>query len=76
MSRNLTASEIKELKQTFDLFDSDGNGSLSHDDIANVLRSLGMNINDEDLESIFVSIAKNSSNAIDFSSFRNGWQIK
>ena len=27
MSRNLTASEIKELKQTFDLFDSDGNGS-------------------------------------------------
>lgn len=69
MARNLTTPEIQELKQTFDLFDSDRNGSLSHDEIANVLRSLGMNLSDEDLQSVFVSIDKNSSNAIDFSEF-------
>ena len=69
MTKKLTNSEIEELKQTFDLFDSDGNGALSRDEIANVLRSLGMNLNDQELESIFISIDKNSSNAIDFSSF-------
>ena len=44
MSKTLKKSEIEELKQIFDLFDRDGNGSLSRDEIANVLRSLSMDL--------------------------------
>lgn len=69
MSRDFTISEIEELKQIFDFFDSDGNGSLSRDEISNLLRSLNINLNDRDLDSIFISIDKSSINAINFSSF-------
>jgi Ca2+-binding EF-hand superfamily protein len=49
MSKQLTPSYIAELKTVFDSFDADGNGSLSRDEIADVLRSLGMNPSDEDI---------------------------
>ena len=69
MSENFTSSEIEKLKKAFNFFDTDGNGYLSRDEIANLLRSLGTEPTDQNVESIFVSMDENSSNGIDFNSF-------
>ncbi len=69
MSKQLTASYLSELKAVFDSFDADGNGTLSQDEIANVLRSLGMSPSDEDIASIFMHTDSDLSNSIEFSEF-------
>lgn len=57
------------MKTVFDSFDSDGNGALSRDEIADVLRSLGMSPSDEDITSIFLHTDTDLSNTIEFSEF-------
>ena len=69
MSAQLTQKQLDELKEVFDSFDADGNGSLSRDEVANVLRSLGMNPSDEDLEAIFIHVDTDFSNTIEFPEF-------
>jgi len=66
MSKQLTQAYLDELKQVFDSFDTDGNGSLSRSEVTNVLRSLKMNPNTEDIESIFISVDQDVSNTIEF----------
>jgi arsenite methyltransferase len=69
MSRQLTQAQLDEFKEVFDLFDADGNGSLSRDELANVMRSLGMNPTNEDLEAIFIKADADLNDVIDFSEF-------
>lgn len=69
MSKQITQLSLDELKQVFDSFDTDSNGSLSPEEVMNVLRSLGMNPNTEDIESIFISADKDVSNTIEFDEF-------
>jgi len=42
-SSQLTPAQLDELKEVFDLFDADGNGSLSREEVANTMNYLGMN---------------------------------
>ncbi|MDM8561538.1 EF-hand domain-containing protein [Thiotrichales bacterium HSG14] len=69
MSKQLTQTQLDEFKEVFDLFDADGNGSLSKDELANVMHSLGMNPTNEDLEAIFIKTDTDLNNAIDFTEF-------
>ncbi|NEO57945.1 MAG: methyltransferase domain-containing protein [Okeania sp. SIO3B5] len=69
MSKETTQLSLDELKQVFDSFDTDGNGSLSPEEVMNVLRYLGMNPSTEDIESIFISTDQDVSNTIEFDEF-------
>jgi tRNA (cmo5U34)-methyltransferase len=66
MSQQLTQPYIDQLKEVFDSFDVDGNGSLSRDEVAQVLRSLQINLSDADIKSILVDIDRDSNNTIEF----------
>ncbi len=69
MSKQTTELSLDELKQAFDSFDTDRNGSLSPEEVMNVLRYLGMNPNTADIKSIFISTDKDVSNTIEFDEF-------
>jgi len=68
-SSQLTEAQLDELKEVFDLFDADGNGSLSREEVANAMHYLGMNPTAEELEAIFIKVDADLSNTIEFSEF-------
>ena len=46
----LSDEQISEFKQAFALFDKSGDGEISNDELGTVMRSLGQNPTDEELE--------------------------
>ncbi|OMJ74427.1 hypothetical protein SteCoe_26644 [Stentor coeruleus] len=50
MDEDIPVEQNEAFKRTFDLFDSDGVGSIPRDDLATVMRALGQNPTDEDLK--------------------------
>ena len=47
-----TDEQIQELKQAFALFDMDGSGEVSTDELGTVLATLGQKVSDEELVEI------------------------
>ena len=52
MSEQLTEEQISEFKEAFELFDEDGGGSISADELGHVLRMLGQDPSEEDLQTM------------------------
>lgn len=48
--QNLSEEEIEEFKQAFALFDKDGDGTISSKELGTVMRSLGQNPTEQELE--------------------------
>lgn len=49
-SKNRTASAEDEIREAFCVFDKDGNGKISADELKNVMINLGEKLTDEELE--------------------------
>ncbi len=58
--RPLTAEE--ELKKTFKIFDIDGNGFISADEIKKTMQNLGENLTDEEVHHMIKAADKNGMN--------------
>lgn len=71
MTENLTMDQIAEFKEAFLLFDRDGDGSISVREIGTVMRSLGQNPTDEELNFIIQEFDQDGSGTIDFKEFLN-----
>ena len=52
MSLQLTEEQISEIKEAFDLFDKDLNGIITTKKLETVMRSLGQNSTQEELQGI------------------------
>ena len=65
MTENLTMDQIAEFKEAFLLFDRDGDGSISVREIGTVMRSLGQNPTDEELNFIIQEFDQDGSGTID-----------
>ncbi|ONI06532.1 hypothetical protein PRUPE_5G066700 [Prunus persica] len=50
MDSDMTDEQVEELKQAFNIFDKDGNGTITTDELSNVLTSLGQTPSEEELE--------------------------
>ena len=48
--QNLTEDELSELKEAFSLFDRDGDGTISAKELGTVMRSLGQNPSEDELQ--------------------------
>eukprot|EP00490_Sorites_sp_Unknown_P002626 CAMPEP_0114657422 /NCGR_PEP_ID=MMETSP0191-20121206/13918_1 /TAXON_ID=126664 /ORGANISM="Sorites sp." /LENGTH=118 /DNA_ID=CAMNT_0001876801 /DNA_START=308 /DNA_END=664 /DNA_ORIENTATION=- len=66
----------KELKQAFDVFDIDGNGDISAEELANIMKALGENLNKDDIEFMMKSVDTNSDGTIDFTEFKAMMQLQ
>ena len=59
----------KELKEYFDMFDRDKDGSINEKELGNILRSLGHDPTDQDLSEMINEVDNNSDSKIEFDEF-------
>lgn len=64
--QELTPQQISEFKEVFSLFDVDNDGHVSTKELGTVMRSLGQNPSDQELEEMLVELDKDNNGFIEF----------
>ena len=65
----LTEDEIEEIKEAFDLFDTDGSGSIDPRELRAAMQSLGFEAKNQTIYQMITDLDKNKSGNIDFEEF-------
>ena len=65
----LTEEQIAEFKEAFSLFDKDGGGSIDAKELGTVMRSLGQNPTEAELQDMINEVDKDGNQSIDFPEF-------
>ena len=63
----------RELRETFDTYDANGDGTISLLEFSRLLEALGAGMSDEELRIGFAEIDTNHSGNIDFKEFAAWW---
>lgn len=66
---SLTPEQIAELRETFLLFDKDGDGTVNCDELGTVMRQLGQEPSDEELRQMIAEVDEDGSGEIEFEEF-------
>ena len=66
---NLTEEQIAEFKEAFQIFDKDGDGSITTKELGTVMRSLGQNPSDDEIKAMIEEVDVDKSETIDFKEF-------
>eukprot|EP00340_Litonotus_pictus_P000432 CAMPEP_0170515664 /NCGR_PEP_ID=MMETSP0209-20121228/2071_1 /TAXON_ID=665100 ORGANISM="Litonotus pictus, Strain P1" /NCGR_SAMPLE_ID=MMETSP0209 /ASSEMBLY_ACC=CAM_ASM_000301 /LENGTH=170 /DNA_ID=CAMNT_0010800257 /DNA_START=17 /DNA_END=529 /DNA_ORIENTATION=+ len=65
----LTEDEVMEIKEAFDLFDSDKSGEIDTDELKQALKNLGIDAKNQTLSNMMADLDKDNSGKIDFNEF-------
>ena len=65
----LTDEQIEEFREAFNLFDLDGGGSIDAKELGTVMRSLGQNPPDEELQAMIDEVDEDGGGEIEFDEF-------
>lgn len=65
----LTRAQVQEFKEAFDIFDVDGGGTITCEELSDVLRSLGQKPSKERLDAMVGEMDADGDGAIDFAEF-------
>ena len=65
----LTEDEIEEIKEAFDLFDTDGSGAIDPKELKAAMQSLGFEAKNQTIFQMISDLDKNKSGSIDFEEF-------
>ncbi|XP_010548415.1 PREDICTED: calcium-binding protein CML19 [Tarenaya hassleriana] len=68
-NHGLTKQKRREIREVFDLFDIDGSGTIDAAELSVAMRTLGFEINDEQINELMAEVDKDRSGAIDFDEF-------
>jgi len=66
---NLTEEQIAEFKEAFSLFDKDGDGTITTKELGTVMRSLGQNPTEAELQDMINEVDADGNGTIDFPEF-------
>eukprot|EP00250_Pteridium_aquilinum_P035583 c9686_g1_i1 orf=71-520(+) len=69
MADGLNAEQIQEFKEAFDLFDKKRDGSIASKDLGTVMRSLGQNPTEAELQDMTKEVDPDGKGTIDFGAF-------
>ncbi|KAK6505818.1 hypothetical protein TWF481_007709 [Arthrobotrys musiformis] len=69
MAHLLSQEEVQTFKDAFKIFDKDGNGEISIDELGDVMKSLGQYPTDSELRDIIHEVDLNNTGTIDFQEF-------
>eukprot|EP00058_Branchiostoma_floridae_P007765 XP_002593253.1 hypothetical protein BRAFLDRAFT_87234 [Branchiostoma floridae] len=69
MTDQLTEEQIAEFKEAFSLFDKDGDGSITTLELGTVMKSLGQNPTQAELQDMISEVDADGNGTIDFSEF-------
>ncbi|XP_037531546.1 caltractin [Nematolebias whitei] len=65
----LTEEQVQEVKEAFDLFDTDGTGTIDVRELKVAMRALGFEPKKEEIKAVVSEFVKGSSGTVDFSEF-------
>lgn len=71
MADVLTEDQITEFQEAFCLFDKDGDGCITIEELATVIRSLGQNPSSEELHDMISEVDVDGNGTIEFAEFLN-----
>ena len=69
LRRQLTEEQISEFKEAFTLFDKDGDGTITTKEFGTVLRSLGQNPTEQELQEMINEVDADGNGEVDFDEF-------
>lgn len=69
MTEQISKEKISEFKEVFDLFDKDKDGGISTKELGDVMRALGTNPTQAELQVMINEVGKNGSGKIEFKEF-------
>ena len=69
MVEQLTEEQIAEFKEAFSLFDKDGDGTITTKELGTVMRSLGQNPTEAELQDMINEVDADGNGTIDFTEF-------
>ncbi|ORY22500.1 hypothetical protein BCR39DRAFT_551441 [Naematelia encephala] len=69
MAEALTREQIAEFKEAFSLFDKDGDGTITTKELGTVMRSLGQNPTEAELQDMIAEVDADGNASIDFAEF-------
>ncbi|XP_035162631.1 calmodulin-like protein 3 [Callithrix jacchus] len=69
MADQLTEEQITEFKEAFSLFDKDGDGCITTHELGTVMRSLGQNPTEAELQDMMREIDQDGNGTVDFPEF-------
>merc|ERR1711959_679609 len=68
--KGLTDGQIQEIREAFDLFDTDGSGTIDAKELKVAMRALGLDAKKDEIRRMINDIDKDGSGTIDFNVFR------
>merc|ERR1712151_140585 len=69
MADQLTEEQIAEFKEAFSLFDKDGDGTITTKELGTVMRSLGQNPTEAELQDMVNEVDADGNGTLDFPEF-------
>ncbi|KAF6371479.1 calmodulin like 3 [Rhinolophus ferrumequinum] len=69
MADQLTEEQVAEFREAFSLFDKDGDGSITTQELGTVMRALGQNPTQAELQAMVSEIDQDGNSTVDFSEF-------
>ncbi|ORY99233.1 calmodulin [Syncephalastrum racemosum] len=69
MSDRFTLQQVTEFRETFKVFDKDGNGFIDATELGDVMQSLHMNATESELKDMIADADSDGSGTIDFEEF-------
>ncbi len=69
ISPSCSYDPINEIKEMFKLFDKDGDGKISNDEVSSLLVSLGRESTDEEIENLIKAVDKDGNKTIELNRF-------
>ncbi|CAL0331803.1 unnamed protein product [Lupinus luteus] len=68
---NLTQQKRQEIKEAFELFDTDGSGTIDAKELNVAMRALGFEMTEEQITQMIADVDKDGSGAIDYEEFEH-----
>ena len=66
---DVNAEKVNEIKEAFDLFDEDGSGQISTEELRGVIESLNVDLGGINIKDLMHTLDRNENGEIDFDEF-------